>query len=39
MRHLPNQETLDAMEEAKHPEKLEQFDSAVDMFKQLGVEC
>jgi len=39
MRHLPNQETLDAMEEAKHPEKLEKFDSAADMFKQLGVEC
>jgi hypothetical protein len=39
MRHLPNQETLDAMEEARHPEKLEQFDSAADMFKKLGVEC
>ena len=39
VRHQPNAETLEAMEEAKHPEKLEQFDSAADMFKQLGVEC
>jgi|GEM_PF-1174626 len=39
MRHLPNKETLEAMEEAKHPEKLEKFDSAADMFKKLGVEC
>ncbi len=37
MRHLPNEETLAAMEEAKHPEKLEKFDSAADMFKKLGV--
>ena len=39
VRHQPNAETLDAMEEAKHPEKLEKFDSAADMFKKLGVEC
>lgn len=37
IRHLPNEETLAAMEEAKHPEKLEKFDSAADMFKKLGV--
>jgi len=37
MRHLPNEETLAAMEEAKHPEKLEKFDSAAGMFKKLGV--
>ena len=37
MRHLPNEETLAAMEEAKHPEKLEKFDSAADMFKKLGI--
>ena len=39
VRHQPNAETLEAMEEAKHPEKLEEFDSAADMFKKLGVEC
>ncbi len=39
MRYLPNQDTLEAMEEAKHPEKLEKFDSAADMFKKLEVEC
>jgi antitoxin component of RelBE/YafQ-DinJ toxin-antitoxin module len=39
MRHLPNKETLDAMEEAKHPEKLEKFDSAADLFQKLGIEC
>ncbi len=39
MRHLPNQETLEAMEEAKHPEKLEKFDSAADMFDKLDVKC
>ena len=37
MRHLPNEETLAAMQEAKHPEKLEKFDSAADMFKKLGI--
>lgn len=37
MRHLPNEETLAAMEEAKHSEKLEKFDSAADMFKKLGI--
>lgn len=37
MRHLPNEETLAAMKEAKHPEKLEKFDSAADMFKKLGI--
>ena len=37
MRRLPNQETLEAMEEAKHPEQLEKFDSAADMFNKLGV--
>ena len=37
MLHLPNEETLAAMEEAKHPEKLEKFDSAADMFKKLGI--
>ena len=37
MRHLPNEVTLAAMEEAKHPEKLEKFDSAADMFKKLGI--
>jgi antitoxin component of RelBE/YafQ-DinJ toxin-antitoxin module len=37
LRHLPNEETLAAMEEAKHPEKLEKFASAADMFKKLGV--
>lgn len=36
-RHQPNAETLEAMEEARHPEKLEKFDSAADMFKKLGV--
>ena len=39
VRHQPNAETLEAMEEAKHPEDLEKFDSAADMFKKLGVEC
>jgi antitoxin component of RelBE/YafQ-DinJ toxin-antitoxin module len=39
VRHLPNAETLAAMEEAEHPEKLESFESAEDMFKKLGVEC
>ena len=39
MRHQPNRETIEAMEEAKHPEKLEKFDSATDMFEKLGVEC
>lgn len=39
MRHLPSNQTLDAMEEAMHPEKLEKFDSAADMFKKLGIEC
>jgi len=37
MRHLPNEETLAAMEEAKYPEKLEKFDSAADMFEKLGI--
>jgi len=37
MRHLPNKETLAAMEEAKYPEKLEKFDSAADMFEKLGI--
>ena len=39
LRHQPNAETLAAMEEAKHPEKLEKFDSAADMFEKLGIEC
>jgi Mg/Co/Ni transporter MgtE len=39
MRHQPNAETIAAMEEAKHPEKLEKFDSAAEMFKKLGIEC
>ena len=38
-RHQPNAETLEAMEEAKHPEKLERFESASDLFEKLGVEC
>ena len=39
VRHQPNAETLEAMEEAKHPEKLERFESASDLFEKLGVEC
>ncbi|MGE9269550.1 MAG: hypothetical protein ACQKBU_02000 [Verrucomicrobiales bacterium] len=39
VRHQSNQETLEAMEEARHPEKLEKFDSASDLFEKLGVEC
>ena len=38
VRHLPNAETIAAMEEAEHPEKLERFESASDLFKKLGVE-
>ena len=38
-RCLPNAETSEAMEEAKHPEKLERFESASDLFEKLGVEC
>lgn len=39
MRDIPNAETLEAIAEARHPEKLERFDSAADMFEQLGVKC
>ena len=39
LRHQPNAETLEAMEEARHPEKLEKFESAADLFGKLGVEC
>ena len=39
VRHLPNAETLKAIEEAKQPEKLEHFDSAADLFQKLGVKC
>jgi len=38
-RHLPNAETLEAMDEAKHPEKLERFESAADLFQKLDVKC
>ena len=38
-RHLPNKETLEAMKEAEHPEKLEHFESAADLFDKLGVKC
>lgn len=38
-RHQPNAETLEAMEEAKHPDKLERFESASDLFEKLGVKC
>ncbi len=39
VRHQPNAETLEAMEEARHPEKLEKFESASDLFEKLGVKC
>ncbi len=39
LRHQPNAETIAAMEEAEHPENLEKFDSAADMFEKLGIEC
>ena len=38
VRHLPNAETIAAMEEAEHPEKLERFESASDLCEKLGVE-
>ena len=38
VRHPPNAETIATMEEAEHPEKLERFESASDLFKKLGVE-
>ena len=38
-RNLPNEETLEAMKEAEHPEKLERFESAADLFDKLGVKC
>jgi hypothetical protein len=38
-RHLPNEETLQAIKEAEHPEKLEHFESAADLFDKLGVKC
>lgn len=39
MRHVPNAETLEAMNEARYPEKLEKFDSAADMFEKSGLQC
>jgi len=39
VRQIPNAETLEAIEEARHPEQLERFDSAADMFEKLGVKC
>ena len=39
VRQQPNAETIAAMEEAKHPENLEKFDSAADMFQKFGIEC
>lgn len=38
-RHLPNAETIAAMEEALDPEKLESFKSAEDLFRKLDLEC
>ena len=38
-RHLPNEETLEAMKEGEHPEKLERSESASDFFDKLGVKC
>jgi len=35
VRHQPNAETQEAM----HPEKLEKFESASDLFEKLGVKC
>lgn len=39
VRHLPNEETLAAMEEAKHPEKLDAYASADALFKALDISC
>jgi hypothetical protein len=39
VREIPNNETMEAMEEAKNPKKLEGFDSATDMFEKLGIQC
>ena len=39
VRHLPNEETLMAMEEAKHPERLDSFKSSKEVFESLGIEC
>ena len=33
--HLPNEETLEAMKEAEHPEKLEHFETVEDLFAEL----
>lgn len=38
-RNLPNAKTLEAMEEGAHPEKLESFKSAEDLFKKLDIKC
>lgn len=38
-RHLPNQETMEALKEAEKPEKLEHFESAADLFDKLGIKC
>jgi len=39
VRHQPNAETLEAMKEAAHPDTLEKFESASDLFEKLGVKC
>ena len=37
--HLPTEETLNAMEEARKPDKLESYSSSDDFFKSMGIEC
>ena len=39
LRHIPNAATVEAMDEARHPERLETFDSAADLFEKLEVKC
>ena len=39
VRHLPNAETIAAMEEAMDPEKLESFESVEDLFRKLDLKC
>ena len=35
--HEPNAETLEAMREAEHPERLKSYSSIEEMFKDFGV--
>ncbi len=39
VKHLPNEETVEAMKEAENPEKLESFENADAMFESLGIKC